>query len=56
MNTRKYPRTLEQAFGPYCGREISEPDRPFDWQDSTVLVASALCALGLVIFAVVGWL
>lgn len=25
MNTRKYPRTLNEAFGPYTSREFNEP-------------------------------
>lgn len=26
MNTRKYPRTMQEAFGPYTGREIDDTD------------------------------
>lgn len=26
MNTRKYPRTLQEAFGPYTSSTISEPE------------------------------
>ena len=25
MNTRKYPRTLQEAFGPYTSRDFVEP-------------------------------
>lgn len=26
MQTRKYPRTMQEAFGPYTGREIHDQD------------------------------
>ena len=45
MQTRKHPRTLNEAFGPYCGNHISEPVRPFDWQDKLVMAASIICAV-----------
>ena len=28
MNTRRYPRTLQEAFGPYTDSKIHEPHRP----------------------------
>lgn len=28
MNSRRYPRTLEEAFGPYTSREIEEKSEP----------------------------
>ena len=45
MNTRKHPRTLNEAFGPYAGNVISEPVRPFDWQDRVVMIASIIAAV-----------
>lgn len=42
MQTRKYPRTLNEAFGPYCSNQIDEPKRPMDWQDKVVVIASAI--------------
>ena len=38
MNTRKYPRTLNEAFGPYTSNRIDE-DLPMDWQDYLVIAA-----------------
>lgn len=26
--TRRYPRTMQEAFGPYTGRELYEPPDP----------------------------
>ena len=43
MNTRKHPRTLQEAFGPYTSREIAE--QPMDWQDKLVVGASVAAAL-----------
>lgn len=28
MNTRRYPRTLQEAFGPYTDNQIHEPHKP----------------------------
>ena len=42
MQTRKYPRTLQQAFGPYTSNRIDTQDR-FEWS----LVRIALCAVYL---------
>lgn len=47
MNTRKYPRTLNEAFGPYAHiGPIEEPKRPMDWQDKVVLVGSVVAFFG----------
>lgn len=49
MNTRKHPRTMQEAFGPYTSHGISETKYPMAWQDKVVLTACAVvvCALGL---------
>ena len=39
MNTRKHPRTLQEAFGPYCTPYIEEPEK-FVW--SPVRIALTL--------------
>lgn len=31
--TRKHPRTLQEAFGPYTDSQIEEPLRPLDRAD-----------------------
>lgn len=48
MQTRKYPRTLEEAFGPYTSKKIEEPEAKFDWQDALILWASASIAAVLI--------
>lgn len=52
--TRKYPRTLTEAFGPYAGGSIDAPERnaPMTWQDKLVLwaaIVTGVAALVLVI-------
>jgi hypothetical protein len=47
MNTRKYPRTLKEAFGPYTSNRIEEPVYRMDWQDRVVLTGSIIVALVL---------
>ena len=48
MNTtRKFPRTLEEAFGPYARGPIHEPDAPMPTADKIVVVG------GLILMAVV---
>ena len=42
MQTRKYPRTLQEAFGPYCSPYISEPKEtgyPTWWWYSMAVIA-----------------
>ena len=50
----RYPRTLEEAFGPYAdGREYKRLRRPMDWQDRVVLWGCVL-AVGAALLIV--WL
>jgi hypothetical protein len=57
MNTRKYPRTLDEAFGSkeYCD-PIERPHAYFQQQDRIVMLACAAAVVALVVFAAVGWL
>ena len=49
MNTRKHPRTLQEAFGPYTSHEIEEREQPMDWQDKLVVGASVFTAVAIVV-------
>jgi hypothetical protein len=53
MNNGKYPRTLNEAFGPYTSNKIEEPTRPYDWQDEVVLSASIICFAALIVLMLV---
>ena len=46
--TRKYPRTLNEAFGPYSDG-IEPIERGFDWQDVVVMVGCLAAAVALLI-------
>lgn len=51
MNTRKYPRTLQEAFGPHTSREIHAPrDR-----NDTIVVAGCLAAVAALAAIVALW-
>lgn len=48
MNTRRFPRTLQEAFGPHTSRRIDEP-RPRTPRHEKVLYAVALIAVLVVV-------
>lgn len=51
MNARKYPRTLNEAFGPYCSPKIDEPVERYDWQDRVIIAAGYCAIIGLIVIA-----
>jgi len=55
MQTRKHPRTLVEAFGPYTSTKIHEPPRRLDWQDRLVIAASVLTLAGFLIAVAARW-
>jgi hypothetical protein len=56
MNTRKYPRTLNEAFGPYAHLGgIQEPVESYDLEDKIVLASCAITAVIIVVFMFLGW-
>lgn len=54
VNTRKHPRTLNEAFGPHTSTKITETDPPYDWQDRVIIAAGAVAIVGLIVIAVWG--
>lgn len=54
MNTRKYPRTMEEAFGPYQRHGLVEHYDPMPKADKLVIGISAVAALALVVMALLG--
>lgn len=56
MQTRKYPRTLVEAFGPYADGPVHPKPEPMHKHDRIVLVASTMAALSLFGLVVAGWL
>lgn len=55
MNTRRYPRTMQEAFGPYTSNQIAE-DRPLDWQDKAVMIGGAVTLVCVLAMVAVGWI
>ena len=52
MNARRYPRTCDEAFGPYQRSSqcpIQPMDEPMHRGDVLVIKASSLCAFVLVV-------
>lgn len=55
MNTRMYPRTLQEAFGPYTSTEIEDPQRSaLDGPERLVTVVSAIIFVWLIGMALAG--
>ena len=55
--TKRYPRTLEEAFGPYCRGPISEPKgERMDPRDKPVIWACAVVAVALLAMAALSWI
>lgn len=48
MNTRRYPRTLQEAFGPYADSHIEEPAPPRDYS-AAWWAAMCICAVAATI-------
>lgn len=54
--TRKYPRTLEEAFGPYTSRDFKPAPRKWDRDDVIILWGCTVLGtffLSLVFFGII---
>ncbi len=54
QSPRRYPRTLEEAFGPYARGSISEPYTPMHKADKIVLTASTVVGIGVIVAMIAG--
>jgi hypothetical protein len=54
--TKRYPRTLDEAFGPYQRHGLQEQYSPMPKEDKIVVIAGVICLAVLGLMAVVGWL
>jgi len=52
MNTRRYPRTLEEAFGPYCSHTITDPDTEHDYPHAWWIAMYAIAIATMIIIVV----
>ena len=57
-HTGRYPRSLEEAFGPHTSHHIEAPDDypPMPAADVVVVATCAIAALALTVMAMLGWL
>jgi len=55
--TRRYPRTLQEAFGPYADSSQLETEyRPMDKADKIIVAVGVVVLVAVGIMAVAGWL
>ena len=54
MNTRKYPRTMQEAFGSYTSNNL-EPIPDNDAVTDVALVLACVAAVALTVLAIVMW-
>lgn len=54
MNTRKYSRTMAEAFGPYTSNQL-EPMPEDDAVTGVALVLASVAAVALAVMAIVLW-
>ncbi len=54
MNTRKYSRTMAEAFGPYTSNQL-EPMPEADDVPGVALVLACVAAVALTVLAIVMW-
>ena len=47
--TRKYPRTLEQAFGAHTSRHVESDGPKMDWQDKLVIYGCIVCSVAVTV-------
>jgi len=56
MTTKRYPRTLEEAFGPYARGGIYEAPPELGLADKVITGLCGVILFGLLIAIVGGWL
>ncbi|MDZ7918484.1 hypothetical protein [Rhodoferax sp.] len=49
MNTRKHPRTLQEAFGPHTSRDIYVPPADYPWTWWALVAAIGLVTLAIAV-------
>jgi len=53
--TRRHPRTLNEAFGPYTSSHgWVEPHQPMDWIDKVLITVSLAICIGLPVLMIKG--
>lgn len=52
---RRYPRTLQEAFGPYAHNHISEKDGPLDKEEVLIIIGCGLILAAMAVILVLAW-
>jgi hypothetical protein len=55
QTTRKHPRTLEEAFGPYTGRELYAPPDPRRARFNALAACFATLAALILVGVLLAW-
>mgnify|MGYP003676374647 FL=1 len=55
MDTRKYPRTLQEAFGPHTNYKLVVDNDPLSLSDVAIIAGCVLCAFGLAVTLYSWW-
>jgi len=56
MTTKRYPRTLEEAFGPYARGGVYEAPSEFGLADKIITGVCGVILFGLLVAIVKGWI
>ncbi len=56
MTTKRYPRTLEEAFGPYARGGVYEAPSEFGLVDKIISAIAGVILFGLLVAIVGGWI
>lgn len=54
MKNQRFPRSLEEAFGPYARGPICEPYTPMDREDKIVVAACVAVGIFFVVLVCMG--
>lgn len=54
QTTKKFPRTLNEAFGPYARGPISEPYAELDFADKVITGVAGVILFGLLLAILTG--
>jgi len=54
QTTRRYPRTMQEAFGPYANCHISEPYAPMRLADKIIVGAGLLIGVCVLVAIILG--
>ena len=54
MTTKKFPRTMEEAFGPYARGGIYEAPTPLSFTDKVIVGLSGVILFGLLLAILTG--